>query len=108
MIWLVHFHQRSFQPFAVGIGNKQLSLVLYAYPMQEVVHAALVEFFEYIVEQQYGRETFKRFQQFKLGQLKGKEQAFALSLRSRCFKRLFAERDDQIIAVDALRGALQQ
>jgi len=92
----------------VSIGDEDLPMVADADPVEEVVHATLVQLFEDIVEQEDGRETFVLPQRFVFCQLEGEEQTLALTLGSDRLEGLGGKAHFDIVLMDPAACPLQQ
>src|SRR6185312_14641707 len=91
----------------MGVGDKNLTVVMQTNLVEEIVHPLFIQFFEYIVEQQERGEAFCFFERFVFRELKREKQAFPLALRGHGLEGHAGKADLDIVAVDADAGSLQ-
>ena len=89
------------------IGDKDLSLILQADLVQQIMHAQRIQFFKDIVKEQDGSPAFVLFEGFVFGQPEGEEEAFSLALGSDGLERLSGKAEFKIVFMDTTTGALE-
>ena len=95
-----------FYPPTVGVGYKELAIPGIANPFQQLMHPGCIKLFEDIIQKNDGCESLTGFQHIIFSQFHGKEQAFALALRSNILKMLSFQPQLYIILMNDCLGSL--
>ena len=88
--FLPGLQQDAVQMFAVGVGDEYLPEGIAGHEFHNLCHPVRVQFVEYVVQQQDGREAVHSFQEVELRQLERCEVGLVLPLRAYAFDGISA------------------
>ena len=91
------------QVFAVSVGHEYLSKGVTLHQVYNLLYAQGVKLVKDVVQEQYRRVADSTAQQFKLCQLKARDEGFLLALRPFALHGVAVEHDFQVVAVDAVQ-----
>jgi len=84
----IQFRQYIFNPFRIGVCNKDLSKFMICHQSDDLFYPVGVKLIKYIIQQKDGVKTIYPANEIKLGKLQGYQEGLLLPLASNPLNRV--------------------